>query len=328
MILNCDVFSGLKILSDQGEKFQCCVTSPPYWRLRDYDVTGQLGLEDTPEQYVENMVRVFRAIRNVLHDNGTLWLNIGDKYVSGSSGQNGTGKSTLHGNVRRSFRYDKISYVHKDKKCIGLKTKDLVGIPWMLAFALRADGWYLRSDIIWFKPNAMPESVTDRPTKAHEYIFLLSKSERYFYDADAIKEKGVSIGTELLDEKNRNTDLRRTGEIHGKESHVSGTRTSKNLSEAYKNVNWSVIGKNKRSVWTISAQPYSEAHFAVMPEALVEPCILAGSKVGDQVIDPFLGSGTVGLVAERLGRKWVGIELNPEYVKIAKRRTSQIGIIL
>lgn len=245
---------------------QCCVTSPPYWGLRDYGHGGQIGLEETPEQYVARLVAVFAEVRRVLADDGVLWLNLGDSYGSG---------------------------------------KQLVGIPWRVAFALQADGWYLRSDTIWHKPNPMPESVRDRPTKAHEYVFLLSKSARYFYDQDAIREDspheykagpltvGYSAGSGRSD-----------GTPH---------RAGIGFGVAEK-------GRNARSVWTIPTQPYSGAHFAVMPPALADRCIKSGSRVGDTVLDPFSGAGTTGLVARRLRRQYVGIELNPEFADMARRR--------
>jgi DNA modification methylase len=256
------------------ESVQCCVTSPPYWGLRDYGVDGQLGLEPTPDEYVANMVAVFSEVARVLRDDGTLWLNLGDSYASGSKGSGGPNEKQ---DSNAGSYYDIRKFNH------GLKPKDLCGIPWRVAFALQADGWYLRSDIIWHKPNPMPESVTDRPTKAHEYLFLLSKQERYFYDAEAIRED--------------------------KSRHGGGQLGSPDF-------------RNKRTVWTIPSQPYSEAHFATFPEDLVKPCILAGSRLGDTILDPFSGSGTVGKVATEFGRRAVLIELNPSYIKLADTRTN------
>jgi len=281
-------------------RFRCCVTSPPYWGLRDYGHSDQIGLEATPEMYVERMVAVFREVRRTLTDDGTLWLNVGDSYAMSTKGSSGKGDKQL----------SNVGTVIKDRSWSiprGLKPKDLVGIPWMLAFALRADGWYLRSDIIWAKPNPMPESVTDRPTKAHEYVFLLSKSARYFYDADAIADptiKGAAGSTF-------------TG---GK----TGTNGMGRVSEALREERDT---RNARSVWTIASQPFDGAHFATMPPTLAERCILAGSKIGDEVIDPFLGSGTTGMVAERNGRRWFGVELNPNYEPIIRQRTAQIGLL-
>ena len=263
-VVPCDVFDGLQCLDDK--QVQCCITSPPYWGLRDYGVGGQLGLESTPDLYVASIVAVFREVWRVLRDDGTLWLNLGDSYSMSTRGAGGDGKQYTNSGAVMGDRGWHIGP--------GLKPKDLVGIPWRAAFALQADGWYLRSDIIWSKPNPMPESVTDRPTKAHEYLFLLTKSRRYYYDADAIREPGAEEG---------------------------GTH-------------------NKRSVWTIMPKPYKGAHFAVMPEKLVDPCILAGSKPGDTVLDPFCGSGTVGAVCKRLGREFFGIDLNPAYCELAERR--------
>jgi DNA modification methylase len=276
------------------EIVHCCVTSPPYWGLRDYGVDGQLGLESTPEAYVERLVGVFREVRRVLRGDGTLWLNLGDSYASDTKGSGGTGKG-LHKD--RMTQYDQSQHFDPRRSAHGLKPKDLVGIPWRAAFALQADGWYLRSDIIWHKPNPMPESVTDRPTKGHEYVFLLTKSAQYFYDADAVREKGSDpkpCGPK--NDASRN-DSDRTGIVRGD----GETR-------------------NRRTVWTIATQLYPGAHFAVMPPALVEPCILAGCPEGGTVLDPFAGAGTVGLVASRLQRSFVGIEINPEYAEMARRR--------
>jgi len=258
------------------ESVQTCITSPPYWGLRDYGVEGQLGLEPTPEEYVANLVAVFREVRRVLRTDGTLWLNLGDSYTSGG----------------RAPTPD------------GLKPKDLVGIPWAVAFALRADGWYLRSDIVWAKGNPMPESVTDRPTRAHEFIFLLSKSPRYYYDADAIREadSGRPSGNGFVRDHRlsyRNADG--TGRGRDEQWEPGG-------------------GRNKRSVWTVAIQPFPGAHFATFPPALIEPCVLAGSAEGETVLDPFAGSGTTGVVALRHNRDFVGIELNREYAEMARNR--------
>ncbi len=289
-----------------AESVQCCVTSPPYWGLRDYGVDGQLGLEKTPEEYVAKMVEVFREVRRVLKKGGTCWINLGDSYASSPPG-NKDNKTTDTDGVynRRLDRQlghgeDKGKIWHKPKD-MGLKPKDLVGIPWRVAFALQADGWYLRQDIIWNKPNPMPESVTDRCTKAHEYIFLLTKSARYYYDAEAVKEENITgpRGREKFNgESAVDTKLRGWG------SHCGTYET----------------GRNRRSVWTITTKPFKEAHFATFPPEIPEICIKAGSRAGDTILDPFAGAGTTGLVAEKLGRKFVGIELNPEYVDMAERR--------
>jgi DNA modification methylase len=291
----------------EARSVQCCVTSPPYWGLRDYGTDAQLGLESTPEEYIANMLAVFREVWRVLRDDGTLWVNMGDSYASDTKGSGGTQKSGL--NAKR----DTNGYLADDRHAHptmtvrklnhGLKSKDLCGIPWRLAFALQADGWYLRSDIIWHKPNPMPESVTDRPTKAHEYIFLLSKQERYFYDVGAIKEPSTYTGPQQRQKR---------GEFNGKTEALPGLNAFRAVTE----------NRNKRTVWTVPAQPYSEAHFATFPEDLIKPCILAGSRVGDTVLDPFGGSGTVGKVAIECGRSAVLIELNPQYVELARERTN------
>jgi DNA modification methylase len=285
----------------------CCVTSPPYWGLRDYGVGGQLGLESTPEEYVARMVAVFAEVRRVLRDDGTLWLNLGDSYAGAGWGGGGNRKGNEHGQ-HDSPALSKVRGWTPD----GLKPKDLIGIPWRVAFALQADGWYLRSDIIWAKPNPMPESVTDRPTKAHEYLFLLSKSERYFYDAEAVKEGA-------------DTAPHAAGYVSGAEYAVGPmSRNGHSQREGDQTRVWAADGRrNRRSVWTIATQPYSEAHFATYPEKLVEPCVLAGCPEGGTVLDPFNGSGTTGAVACRLGRNYIGCELNPEYVTLAHRRIGQ-----
>ena len=314
-----DVLDRLREMPD--ESVQCCVTSPPYWSLRDYGVDGQIGLEPTPAEYVAKMVAVFREVRRVLRDDGTLWLNLGDSYAASS---NTGGTNSIQGSAKRMGAMTSKGHRIPD----GLKPKDLVGIPWRVAFALQADGWYLRSDIIWSKPNPMPESVTDRPTKAHEYLFLLSKSERYHYDADAIKERGSTATgnvTDLDSLAGRNYDHRADGLTVGKgEAHTSGTRSGGNLSKAYAGVDWTVVGRNRRTVWTIPTEPFPGAHFAVMPTALVKPCILAGCPTGGTVLDPFTGSGTVAVVALENGCAFVGCELNPAYVDIAKKRVGNV----
>lgn len=293
---------------------RACVTSPPYWGLRDYGVDGQMGLEDTPEAWVEQMVKVFREVWRVLTPDATLWLNMGDAYAADKpkaaygdmseawkqeTGDEG-GKRLNRGNAFRQM---------------GLKQKDLIGQPWLLAFALRADGWYLRSDIIWHKPNPMPESVTDRPTKAHEYLFLFSKSPKYYYDGEAIKEpisaKTLTVSTTPI----KGSGIESTGEKLNQWMADNGGRYHPDKA-------------NKRSVWTVPSAPYPEAHFATFPPKLIEPCILAGSEVGDIVLDPFMGSGTTAQVAQNLGRQWVGCELNPEYVRLIESRTAQQAMAL
>jgi DNA modification methylase len=278
----------------EPESVQCVVTSPPYWGLRDYSVEGQLGLEPTPEEYITTMVEVFREVRRVLRKDGTVWLNMGDSYST-----DGPGAAYGWTNGKTSVR-DAATIASYRHSLTGLPAKNLVGIPWRLAFALQADGWYLRSDIIWAKPNPMPESVTDRPTKAHEYVFLLTKSARYFYDADAVREPS--------DHPNLVGKLQRVSYHDASAMRGDGDRIVERTA-----------ARNLRSVWKIPTEPFPEAHFATFPKKLVEPCIRAGSKTGDLVLDPFAGSGTVGVVALRLGRSFVGIELSPVYAEMACR---------
>jgi DNA modification methylase len=276
---------------------QTCITSPPYWGLRDYGKNEQIGLEESPQEYVNSMVEVFREVWRVLRDDGTLWLNIGDSY-------SGSGKGPA-GNLGATHDERNMEKKHSAIVPDGLKPKDLVGIPWRVAFALQADGWYLRQDIIWAKPNPMPESVTDRCTKSHEYIFLLSKSRSYYFDNKAIKEPAVSnVG---------NAKIRFGGNKYGDSNDPKHATKSGNV--------WKPSAtRNKRDVWTINTKPFKGAHFAVMPEALVEPCVLAGSREGDIVLDPFTGSGTVAVVALANGRNFIGTELNSEYAQIAIER--------
>jgi DNA modification methylase len=282
--------------ASEGIKAQTCVTSPPYFGLRDYGHDGQIGMEETPEEYITAMVEVFRCVWDVLDDDGTLWLNIGDSY-NGSGGQgtkpNIMSKEAAEGRGGKAIKVD------------GIKSKDLIGIPWMLAFALRADGWYLRQDIIWHKPNPMPESVQDRCTKAHEYIFLLSKSQKYYYDIESIQEPAIYAG----DDRGSRGDSRR-----GTEANSMSGKTGE--------------FRNKRSVWTVTTKPYDGAHFAVFPQDLIEPCIMAGAPVGGVVLDPFMGSGTTAQVAQNLGRKYLGCELNPEYKPLQYKRLRQLSLEL
>lgn len=371
-LLHGDALTQLKTL--ESESVQTCVTSPPYWGLRDYGtatweggspecdhltpqgqrqdvergnhnggmagfhggattelktkpfsgdcgkcgatrVDIQIGLEKTPEAYVAALVDVFREVKRVLRNDGTLWLNLGDTYAA-QRGGTWMPPQSLEANDKVRKRGDESSYLsHRNAAAFGLKHKDLVGIPWMVAFALRADGWYLRSDIIWSKPNPMPESVTDRPTKSHEYIFLLSKSAKYYYDAEAIKEppSGNSHGG------GRQNATRKTWLTHGEKSH-KGLATAERSGQD---------GRNRRSVWTVSTFHFSDAHFATFPPALITPCILAGSKAGDVVLDPFAGSGTTGKVAIELGRKAILIEPKAEYVEMIERRCkTTIGLPL
>ena len=293
-----------------GVKAQMCVTSPPYFGLRDYGHEGQIGLEQTPDAYCAAMVEVFRCVRDVLADNGTLWLNIGDSYArqAGDDSTRGT-PNTGHRRVMQA-KADR-SGMGNNRPPPGYKVKDLIGIPWMLAFALRADGWYLRQDIIWHKPNPMPESVRDRCTKAHEYIFLLSKSERYFFDSEAMKEPATTAGKRVtLGDQS----------FAKRQAFGAGVKPSGNgLAEFYDVPET----RNRRSVWTVATRPYKGAHFATFPPALIEPCILAGSRPGDIVLDPFMGSGTTAQVALQHGRQYLGCELNPEYDALQQERIAR-----
>ena len=336
--------------ASQGVKAQTCVTSPPYYGLRDYGTAKweggdvncdhvesenkhggqradrnqegykkqykdlckkcgsvredkQIGLEETPEEYIKAMVEVFRCVWDVLEDNGTLWVNIGDSYCNSNGFARASPEYQREGRNNMPANDRKLDKLH----ATGLKTKDLIGIPWMLAFALRADGWYLRQDIIWSKPNPMPESVQDRCTKAHEYIFLLSKSHKYHFDHVAIKDPV---------KEDWGTRDRSNGKYHNE---GTGLQPHSGLEKSYEMA-------NKRSVWTVNTKPYSGAHFAVFPTELIEPCILAGAQIGGIVLDPFMGSGTTAQVAQDLGRQYIGCELNPEYGKLQKKRTSQTSL--
>ncbi len=263
MIIEGDALLALRLLPMKS--IQCVITSPPYWGLRDYGIAGQIGLEESLPQFINHLVAVFNEVRRVLKDDGALWLNIGDGYTSGNRGYRAADKK----NPARAMA------VRPDTPQ-GLKSKDLLGLPWRLAFALQDDGWYLRSDIVWNKPNAMPESVKDRPSRSHEYLFLLTKSEKYFYEYQSVMERGAKG-----------------------------------------------LPRNRRSVWSVNTQPFADAHFATFPQQLIEPCVLATSRENDFILDPFFGSGTVGVVCDRFNRKCVGIELNPEYVELAARRLGE-----
>lgn len=371
-ILQGDVIKRLRDLP--GRSVDCVVTSPPYWGLRDYGVPGQIGLEKTPEEYIARMVDVFRDVRRVLRKDGTCWINMGDTYASAA----GSFQDDRLRDDLRGYRGDRLANGRGDNPAVlrkktrasrdgshaglhtamaamgpmtqpnrkpiaGLKQKDMVGIPWLLAFALRADGWWLRQDIIWAKPNPMPESVNDRCTKAHEYIFLLSKSRLYYFDADAIKEpvtgnahsrgKGVNpkavsgwvieagVPHDAVNHNRRDTGVGwgRLSELKPKNRRAGRGRIKQNESFSAA-VTGMVNTRNKRSVWTVPTQAYPEAHFATFPEKLIQPCVLAGSPVGGLVLDPFSGSGTTGLVALRNRREYIGIELSAEYVAMSKRR--------
>ncbi len=336
-----DCRDGMRQMLAAGVKVQTCVTSPPYFGLRDYGHEGQLGLEETPDEFIVRMVEVFNLVRELLADDGVLWLNMGDSYA-GSWGAEG--RSTSHGNsaynASVSSRNQITNHQKKSRRLAQMqgttiKAKDLYGIPWMLAFALRSCGWYLRQDIIWHKPNPMPESVRDRCTKAHEYVFLFSKSERYFYDFEAMQEP-VSENTKPRRSNNG------VGFGHGSDASAGGSREGRGRVRKLEDANSRTKNndsfdqamavmpekRNRRSVWTIATEAYSGAHFATFPRGLVEPCILAGSRPGDTVFDPFMGSGTVAQVAQQLGRNWLGCELNPEYVKLQQERTKQLGMEL
>lgn len=285
-----------------SEIVHTCVTSPPYWGLRDYGVNGQIGLEQKPDEFVQALVLVFREVRRVLRNDGTLWVNLGDSY----SGSGGLGSQ--FGQLERGLK--KYKQPSKPNE-IGLKSKDLVGIPWKVAFALQADGWYLRQDIIWHKPNPMPESVKDRCTKAHEYIFMLAKSEKYYYDAASIKEPAIT------------NDKRRPYGSPG--ANMLDTRKAQGLGALRQDVDAGKF-RNRRSVWTVNTKPFKGAHFATFPEKLIEPCVLAGCPEGGLVLDPFFGAGTTGVVAHKNNRHYLGIELNPEYAKIAEERISNVTL--
>ena len=396
-ILEGNCLETLKTLS--ACSVQCVVTSPPYYGLRDYGVEGQIGMEDTPEAYVEDLVAVFRECFRVLKDDGTLWLNLGDSYWGGK------GQSAHGGSEKQRARFERNESISREYQEIGrhgwtapkdgkhpvIKPKDLVGIPWMVAFALRADGWYLRQDIIWAKPNPMPESVTDRCTKSHEYIFMLSKSAQYFYDFEAILEPANFDGRKATKMKgsqkyqngfaptdeNPNTlhvkgherwsrQMPGIGPKHGAERKrgeeykpIRGYKTKSQIEDmqhhggsiqssyglsgnGFKGHSGNldadgnplghdidgVPARNKRDVWFVPTKPYKEAHFATFPVDLIEPCILAGSKEGDTVLDPFNGSGTTGEVSIKHHRSYIGCELNPKYVKLTNRRLSQVQPVL
>ena len=296
-----DTLTVLKTLPD--ECIDCVVTSPPYWGLRDYGVSGQLGLEKNPEEYVTKMVEVFREVKRVLKKEGTLWLNLGDSYNGGGRGGIGCENASI-----KQFTNTGTLTMPKVNLVENLKPKDLVGIPWRVAFSLQAGGWYLRQDIIWAKPNPMPESVTDRCTKSHEYIFLLTKSQKYYFDNEAIQENSI----------HKEDPRAGYGRIHyrGKREGYEGTGQE----------NFVIIKekRNKRSVWTVTTKPFKDAHFATFPEDLIKPCILAGCPKDGIALDPFSGAGTTALVSKKLGRNYCGIELNPRYVEMSEVRIGSI----
>jgi DNA modification methylase len=295
--------------ASQGVKAQTCITSPPYFGLRDYGHEDQIGHEDTPEEFIKQLVEVFRCVWDVLEDDGTLWVNIGDSYCNTNGFARASPEYQREGRNNMPANDRKLDKLH----ATGLKTKDLIGIPWMLAFALRADGWYLRQDIIWSKPNPMPESVQDRCTKAHEYIFLLSKSHKYHFDHVAIKEPATTV-------ENRPSGIvrDRVYDYDSKQKEMGRSRGGDETPEP--------TTRNRHSVWNVATKPYLGAHFAVFPTELIEPCILAGAPLGGIVLDPFMGSGTTAQVAQDLGRQYIGCELNPEYGKLQKKRTAQTSL--
>lgn len=321
-----DVLEGLADLED--ESVQTCITSPPYWGLRDYGVDGQMGLEPTFQEYIDRMVTVFEEVCRVLRDDGTLWLNLGDSYTSGGRNYRDPGKSKINGGKRMAGLEVKGTRPGTPN---GLKPKNLIGVPWQVAFALQAQGWYLRSDIIWSKPSPMPESVQDRPTRSHEYIFLMSKSPRYHYDAEAIREASVrpdwrsepDSETKNSDRADRGNTQRQkipSGWDAGLGSHRAKQGRYSNKQRALGKEDQCTGGRNKRTVWTVASEPFPEAHFATFPTKLIEPCVLAGAPVDGVVLDPFAGSGTTGVVALREGRKFIGIELNPDYMAMIHDR--------
>ena len=292
----------LQTLKEFDEKPRCCITSPPYYGLRDYGGEDyQIGREESPEEYIQNLVKVFREVRNLLAEDGTLWLNIGDSYYNYRPGK---GQALVKQTVSNTKQDLPDKCARRGNKLEGYKEKDLIGIPWMLAFALRADGWYLRQDIIWHKPNPMPESVKDRCTKSHEYLFLLSKNKHYYYDNESIKEPAKDWGTRD----------RTNGKYHNK---GTGLQPHSGLTKSYPT-------KNKRSVWSITNKPYRGAHFAVFPPDLIIPCIKAGSEKNDIILDQFMGSGTTAMVAKELGRYYIGCELHEDYGKLIKNRVGEV----
>ena len=306
-IYNLDCRKGLELLEDNS--IDCCITSPPYWGLRDYGVNGQIGLEETLEEYIENLVNVFRQVKRVLKPSGTLWLNMGDCYVGTGGDRKKKVKNELFQEQQKHNPKEGRYLRKKSLLDMNLKPKDLIGIPWRIAFKLQEDGWYLRSDIVWNKLNCMPESVKDRPTKAHEYVFLLTKEPNYYYDNEAIKEACVN----------------------GDPNPPRGSKgTLGNLNKGrreIKHIDGKLNYKNKRSVWNIGTDKFSHAHFATFPPKLIEPCVLAGCPKDGIVLDVFMGSGTTAMVAIQNNRKYIGFELNPEYIEIANMyRLNQVQL--
>jgi len=296
----------LQTLKQFDEKARCCITSPPYYGLRDYGGEDcQIGQEESPEEYIQKLVKVFQEVRKNLTEDGTLWLNIGDSYYNYRPGK---GQALVKQSVATNKQDLPDKCARRGNKLEGLKEKDLIGIPWMLAFALRADGWYLRQDIIWHKPNPMPESVKDRCTKSHEYLFLLSKNKKYYYDHESIKEKAVG------ERWGGNTPI-----------NLNNTKDTNNQFSGLTRPRKMVYDKrNKRSVWKVTNRPYKGSHFAVFPPELIKPCILAGSQQNDIILDPFMGSGTTAMVAKELGRYYIGCELHEDYGNLIKNRIGEV----
>jgi DNA modification methylase len=342
-----DALTVLKTLD--SESIQCVVTSPPYYGLRDYGIDGQIGMEKNLQEYILKLIDIFREVKRVLKNDGTFWLNMGDSYSC--SGKGGNPEESPHHKQktnRGSEQYVKSKRIARgvgrwgggNNSVVELKPKDLIGLPWRIAFALQTDGWYLRSDIIWAKPNPMPESVSDRPTRSHEYIFLLSKSARYYYDSEAIKENSVCPDERMVDGfVPKSANGKHAGDPQSASIRKSSNSCARKVNESPKPGEQSqhiedredieYCGtRNKRDVWTVATSPYPEAHFATYPPKLIEPCILAGSRPGDIILDPFNGSGTTGEVALRNQRKYIGIELKPEYIKLSEKRLSVIAVKL
>lgn len=288
-----------------NKSIDCCITSPPYYGLRDYGVSGQIGNEDTPEQYIKNLVFVFEEVKRVLKDEGVLWLNLGDSWLGTGGDRKNPSNNKVFNDIQKQNPKEGRYKRNQNMKATGIKCKDLIGIPWMAAFALRESGWYLRQDIIWAKGNPMPESVKDRCTKSHEYIFLLSKSRKYYFDYESIKEP--------------RTSLHGSGNKQRKQRPCSETLHKGNQMGSVP-YDGSEILRNKRDVWNVNIKPCKEAHFATFPDTLIEPCVLAGCPEGGIILDPFMGAGTTGMVAKRHNRNYVGIELNPNYIQIAENR--------
>lgn len=303
-----------------SKSVQCVVTSPPYFKLRDYGVEGQIGAEDTVEEYVQSLVEVFREVKRILKDDGTLWLNLGDSYAGSGKNRNAEGKDYgIKAEYKDAYHQGRRTGIIKKTPLSGyLKPKDLIGVPWRVAFALQADGWYLRQDIIWQKSNVMPEAVTDRCVRSHEYIFLLSKKRNYYFDYESIKEKSVTYENSFCAGQvtaiNAKYNFRRADTRDALKQKNPQKRINR------KNSAYDITMRNKRDVWTVPTRPYKGAHFAVFPPALIQPCILAGSRIGDIILDPFFGSGTTAEVAALFDRNWIGIDINDTYRSLHKER--------